>query len=116
MTTLCYTALGGLFWTSLAVIPVWTMPSAIHWMMFLGIGVLGFLAHLCLISAFTRAQASLLAPFNYSKLIWASITGFLVFGDVPGFDTLLGSAIIIGAGLYVVYRESRRGRAAATTV
>lgn len=108
MTTLLYTALGGLLWTSIAVVPFWREPAAIHWVAFLGTGVLGFLAHLCMIRAFTLAQASLLAPFNYSKLIWAAIAGYVVFGDIPGVDTLVGSAAIIGSGLYVVYRERRR--------
>ena len=107
VTTLSYTALGGLFWTSLAVPFFWTQPTGVHLLVFLGTGVLGFLAHLCMISALTRAQASLLAPFNYSKLVWAALAGYIVFGDVPGLDTLLGSAAIIGGGLYVVYRESR---------
>lgn len=107
MTTLTYTALGGFFWTSIAVVPFWTQPALVHWLAFLCIGVLGFLAHLCMIRAFTLAQASLLAPFNYSKLVWATIAGYLVFGDVPGVDTIVGSLAIVGSGLYVVYRETR---------
>lgn len=107
MTTLLYTAFGGFVWTSIAVLPFWTPPSIVHWFVFLGTGVLGFLAHLCMIRAFTMAQASLLAPFNYSKLIWATIAGYLVFDDIPGLDTILGSLAIVGSGLYVVYRESR---------
>ena len=110
MTTLCYTALGGLVWISLFVPAFWVAPLPIHWVVFMATGVLGFFAHLCMINALKRAQASLLAPFNYSKLIWAALTGYVVFGDIPSLDTVLGSAVIIGSGLYVFYREVRLQR------
>ena len=70
-------------------------------------------AHYCFIQAFARAQASLLAPFNYSKLIWVTILGYVVFNNFPGFDTLIGSGVIAVSGLYVLYRE--RDQTAATT-
>ena len=106
-TTLIYTSLAGTFWVSLLVPFFWTPPSADHALMFLIIGAMGAAAHLCIIKAFAHAQASLLAPFNYSKLVWVIILGYLVFGDVPGLDTIVGSAIIVSSGLYVLYREGR---------
>lgn len=112
-TTLFYTGLGGLLWTSVIVGPFWVTPTLAHWGVFLATGIMGALAHLCLISAFERAQASLLAPFNYSKLIWVAILGYLVFGDLPGVNTLLGSVVIIASGLYVLYRETRQAPPAA---
>ena len=107
VTTLSYTAIGGLLWTSLVMLPFWQWPEAAHWVIFLCIGLLGLLAHLCMISAFARAQASLLAPFNYSKLLWAIVAGYLVFDHIPSVETLLGSVVIIASGLYVLYRENR---------
>jgi drug/metabolite transporter (DMT)-like permease len=59
-----------------------------------------------MIQAFERAQASLLAPFNYSKLLWSILLGYLVFDELPTANTLWGTTLIIAAGLYVVYRES----------
>ena len=106
-TTLMYTSLAGTFWVSLLAPFFWTPPSVDHAVMFLIIGAMGAAAHFCMIQAFAHVQASLLAPFNYSKLIWVIILGYLVFGDVPGLDTLVGSAIIVSAGLYVLYRERR---------
>ena len=106
-TTLFYTGAGGFFWTCLLVPFVWTAPTAIEWGTFIGFGSLGVAAHLCLIRAFELAQASLLAPFNYSKLIWATAAGYLVFGDIPSLNTLAGCALIISSGLYVVWREGR---------
>ncbi|MEM7747998.1 MAG: DMT family transporter [Pseudomonadota bacterium] len=106
-TTLIYTSLGGIAWTSLLVPFFWTSPTQTHMLMFLVIGAMGAGAHFFMLQAFARAEASLLAPFNYSKLIWVTILGYIVFGDLPGIDTLIGSTIIAAAGLYVLYRENR---------
>jgi len=107
-TTLLYTSIAGTFWVSLLVPFFWTTPNGAHWAMFVIIGAMGAGAHFCLIEAFSKAQASLLAPFNYSKLIWVTILGYLVFDDLPGLDTVIGSTVIATAGLYVLYREGRR--------
>lgn len=115
-TTLFYTGLGGLAWTSMIVGFFWTPPLPIHWLVFIGTGAMGALAHLCLISAFERGQASLLAPFNYSKLIWVAVLGYLVFGDIPTVNTIAGSVVIVASGLYVLYRETRQQRTAALRV
>ncbi len=111
-TTLLYTSIGGTAWASLMVPIFWTTPTAAHIAMFAIIGAMGAGAHFCMVQAFARAEASLLAPFNYSKLIWVVILGYLVFGDVPGLDTWVGSAIIASAGLYVLYREGRQAEVA----
>ena len=106
-TTILYTSIGGTAWASLLVPFFWTTPTTDQLAMFLVIGALGFGAHVLVLQAFSRAEASLLAPFNYSKLVWVSVLGYLVFDDVPSIDTLLGSVIIVAAGLYVLYREAR---------
>jgi len=106
-TTLLYTSVGGTVWASLVVPFFWTTPTTSQMTMFLAIGAMGAAAHFSMLHAFAKAEASLLAPFNYSKLIWVTILGYLVFGDLPSIDTLAGSAVIVTAGLYVLYRESR---------
>lgn len=111
-TTLLYTSIGGTFWASLIVPFFWTTPTTSQLAMFLVIGAMGAGAHFFMIHAFSRAEASFLAPFNYTKLIWVAILGYLVFDDLPGLDTLIGSAIIAAAGLYVLYREGRQTTAA----
>jgi drug/metabolite transporter (DMT)-like permease len=65
-----------------------------------------------MIRAFSQAPASLLAPFAYAQLIWATVIGLLWFGDFPDFWTLLGAVIITASGIYVVYRERVVARAA----
>ncbi len=63
-------------------------------------------AQLLMIEAFRRGEAAVVAPFKYTSLIWALIMGFLVFGDFPDTWTLIGAAIIMSAGLYVLHRET----------
>jgi len=56
--------------------------------------------------------ASAIAPFFYLSLVWAAAIGFLVWGDVPTLGLLIGSAIVVGSGLFLLWREARRGQAA----
>ena len=107
LTTLFYTGLGGLIWSSLIVPFVWVAPSQIHIVVFLVTGMFGALAHLCMINAFDHAEASLLAPYNYTKLLWVSIFGYWVFEDIPSIEMCIGSGVIVTAGLYVFYREQK---------
>lgn len=97
----------------LPVIPfVWQTPS--NWviaLMLLGTGVLGSLGHFCLISGHRLAPASVLSPFIYTQLIWVVILGFLVFDHAPTGWTMAGAAMVIGSGLYLLYRERQVGKA-----
>jgi drug/metabolite transporter (DMT)-like permease len=58
--------------------------------------------------AFRYADASVLAPFSYTQLLWASIFGFLLFGEVPDVWTVVGAVIIVSSGLYTAHRERVR--------
>jgi drug/metabolite transporter (DMT)-like permease len=97
----------------LPVIPfVWQTPT--NWviaLMLTGTGVLGSLGHFCLISGHKLAPASVLSPFVYTQLIWVVILGYLVFDHVPNQWTMAGAAVVIGSGLYLLYRERRLGKA-----
>ncbi|MBL6954881.1 MAG: DMT family transporter [Alphaproteobacteria bacterium] len=112
--TLFYTGAGGLAWSSLLLPLVWVTPEPVYWLAFLVQGALGVGAHLCMIKAFTLAEASLLAPFNYSKIVWAIAVGYLVFDDQPSLNTLAGAAIIALAGLFLMLHERRNSRRAGT--
>jgi drug/metabolite transporter (DMT)-like permease len=68
-------------------------------------GLMGGIGHWCLIVAHRDAPASLLAPFQYTQILWMPMLGLLVFGDVPADSTLIGAAIIVASGLYILYRE-----------
>ena len=96
----------------LPVIPfVWTTPA--NWkisLMLVGIGVLGSVGHFFMISAHRLAPASVLSPFIYTQLVWVVILGYLVFDHVPNELTMVGAAIVISSGLYLLYRERKVGK------
>lgn len=105
-TTLFY---GNLVATTvlLPVLPfVWTMPTSfLEVILLLAVGAFGSLGHFLLIVAHRMAPASVLSPFIYSQLVWATALGYLVFADIPSQWTLFGAAIVVGSGLYLLYRE-----------
>ena len=112
-TTFLYTGLVGAAAASLVVPYFWETPALADLPLFLALGGLGALGQLSLIFAFAHAPASVLAPLLYLTLLWATGFGFVFFGEVPGFETLLGGAMIVVAGLYVHHREQVRARMAA---
>jgi drug/metabolite transporter (DMT)-like permease len=73
-------------------------------------GVLGVMGHFCLIAGHRIAPASVLSPFVYTQLIWVTILGYLVFDHVPTGWTMAGASIVVGSGLYLLYRERRLGK------
>ena len=106
LTTLFYTSIGGLILSSILILFFWKTPSPIQWLFLIWLGLLGAVGHFLMIKAFEKAPASLLAPFNYTSLIWATFLGFFLFGDLPDAWTIFGAIIIISSGLYLVQRES----------
>lgn len=76
-------------------------------------GSVGLLAHLCMFNAFRLADASLLAPINYTRIVASVLLGYFMFGDLPDTYTIIGGAVIVGSGLFVIYRETRARKAPA---
>lgn len=105
LTSLLYTAAAGAAVTSLMVPWFWAWPSTFEWSLLVLSGVAGGLGHLCLIRSFGCAPASVVAPFSYSSLVWATIFGLVIWGDWPDIWTWAGAALIIGSGLYIFNRE-----------
>ncbi|GAB4388881.1 DMT family transporter [Albidovulum sp.] len=66
--------------------------------------------HLFIVMAMRVGEVALVAPFRYAALVFAILLGWLVFGDLPGALTLIGAAVVVGAGLYAFWRERRLGR------
>jgi len=67
--------------------------------------LLAMVGHICITQAFSRADAALIAPLEYTALIWAVLWGYVIWGDVPSTRVWLGSGIIIGCALFVLYRQ-----------
>ena len=107
VTTLIYTACVGTVVMSGIVPFVWSAPDTKGWILMVMLGCLGGVCHFALIKAFEAAAASVVTPFEYSRLIWATLLGFLIFGDLPDGWTIMGAVLIVAAGLYVYHRESR---------
>jgi drug/metabolite transporter (DMT)-like permease len=109
-TTLFYSGLAGVILVTPIVPFVWsTPPSALAWVLLVAVGAFGALGHWLLILAHARAPAPVLSPFIYTQLVWMIALGYLVFGDVPDRWTLVGAAVVIASGLYLLYRERVRG-------
>jgi drug/metabolite transporter (DMT)-like permease len=94
---------------SLPVAAVW--PSPREAALLVGIGVLGGLGQILMTRAYVHAPASVVAPFDYSSLLYATLIGVAVFGDPLAPTTFAGAALIVGAGLVIFYRERTLGLA-----
>jgi drug/metabolite transporter (DMT)-like permease len=109
------------FWSSVillvafgAVLPFyWTTPTAQDWWVILVLALSGSFATFCLAQAFRYGEVSLLAPLQYTALIWATIFGYLFWQELPTLTVLGGVAIIIASSAYVAHREAKaKGQAA----
>ena len=89
-------------------LPYWQMPTPMQWLGFAATGVLSTLAHYCLTRAFALADISATQSLRFLDLVWASILGWLVFGDVPSQWTWAGALVILGSTVWIARRESRR--------
>jgi len=98
---LFYYAIGGTIILGVAMPFFWVYPTPLEWAGLLTVGIFGCVGQYCLILALRYAPLSLLAPFEYSALVWASIYGYLIWGDVLGPVAIAGVAIIVAACLYI---------------
>jgi len=92
----------------LLAIPDWVPLAADHWPLLLGIGITGALGQHFITEAFRHAPAAVVAPFEYTALLWGVTLDLLIWHVLPGAVTLAGGTIVIGAGLYLLARERRQ--------
>ncbi|MDX5361165.1 MAG: DMT family transporter [Alphaproteobacteria bacterium] len=100
---------------SVAIAAPWAVPelrpfTPEQWLMLVGVGVSAIVFQWMVIKAFRTAEASFLAPFDYSKLLLAIALGWILFDEVPGVWTYAGAAMIVAATLYIAHREARLAR------
>lgn len=86
----------------------WVMPTGDDWIMLVGIGLLGGCGQIAFTQAFALAPPVIVAPFDYANMLLATMLGYLIWGDVPTATILAGAVLVIGSGLYIVYREAMR--------
>jgi S-adenosylmethionine uptake transporter len=93
-----------------SILPFVYVPvEGVHFAMFAAMSTLGVVAGFLIIAAYKSADAAIVAPMQYSQLLWAAIFGFAFFDEFPDLWTWVGAGIIIASGLYIVLRESLRG-------
>ena len=87
----------------------WVTPTVDDLVILMTIGLLGGVAQIFMTEAFRLAPPSVVAPFDYTAMIWAMGFGFFVFGTVPGWNVFVGAGLIAASGLYIIHRERVRG-------
>jgi drug/metabolite transporter (DMT)-like permease len=113
-TSNTYMVLAGFLISSIPLPFLWETPAS-WWdaLLFVMLGVLGGLGHYCLVRAFELAPAPFVAPFNYAQILGAALLSIVVFGQPPDVWTWLGSAVIAGSGLFILFHERARQRKSA---
>ncbi len=86
----------------------WVTPDLMDLVLFALAGTFGSVGVMCVTHAFRLGPAAVITPFEYSALIWATLLGYLLWDELPDGITLLGAAIVVASGLYIVYRETIR--------
>ena len=103
-----------MFWPSVFAVAVaalampvqWQTPTAVDLGIFFFMGLVGTLGMSMITQGYRHAPAAVIAPFDYSVLVWGVILGWIIWRDVPAPNVWIGSAILIASGLYIVYRET----------
>jgi len=114
-TTICivfYVTLTTTVVSATAMPFVWVTPSPGDAALLAAVGILGGLAQLAFTRAFRLAPAAVVSPFDYTGLLYAGVIGYAVWGDVPTLTFLVGAAIVMASGLYILHRETRLARRA----
>jgi drug/metabolite transporter (DMT)-like permease len=88
----------------------WVWPDAAGWTILVGIGLLGGTAQLTLTYAFKLAPVAVIAPFEYGSLVFGVLFGLLIWREAPDRYILIGAAVVIASGLYILYRETKLRR------
>ncbi len=106
-TALLYSTGIGALATTAALPAVWQPIALPDWPLFLAVGVIAILGQICTLRALSLAEASVVAPFGQTDLLFAASFGFFFFGEIPDNQTIVGALVIASAGLYLWHRETR---------
>jgi drug/metabolite transporter (DMT)-like permease len=111
--TLIQLVLNNFYFLVFSAVPallLWQMPDWRQLLLLISVGALGGVAQFMLFEGMKRAPVSIVAPFEYTSLVWAFALGFAIWGDVPRREVFLGAALIVGAGLLIIGNEHFRKR------
>ncbi|WP_423068117.1 DMT family transporter [Devosia sp. CN2-171] len=87
----------------------WVMPTPEQFALLIGAGIFGGVGQILLTESYRHADMSVVAPFEYASLILSVLIGYVIFRDVPTIEMLIGGAIVVGSGLFIIYREHKLG-------
>lgn len=90
---------------ALTALQGWPMPTATQWVLIVCAGLFGVFGQLLMTYSYRYAEASTIAPLDYSNMIMAILLGYIFFGEVPSLSVWLGAPLILGAGLIILWRE-----------
>ena len=105
VTSLLYTGLVGTIVMSIVVPFQWQAPMLEHWPLFVLMGLMGSVGHYCLIRSLRAAPASVVSPFSYTTMIWATGFSYFLFDELPDSWVYAGGTLIVASGLYILHRE-----------
>lgn len=98
-----------LMMTPMSLVPAllyWQWPPLEAWSLLVGMGLSGTLGHLCYVRSLQMADASAVMPFDYTRLLFAAVLGWLFFSELPDLWTWVGAAVIVASALYIAHRET----------
>lgn len=96
--------------TGAMLISVWHTPTPVELALSLATGIIGGGAQFAFFEGMRRAPISVLAPFEYTSLVWAFVLGYAIWGDIPAANVFIGAALICSAGLIIVFSERLTAR------
>lgn len=106
-TTAFYFALQSTLFTALPMPWVWQTPGWLDFLILASCGIFAGLGQYFLTRAYQFAPAAVVSPFDYTAILWAALFGFAFWHEVPGTKVIIGSVIVIAAGIFILYREKR---------
>jgi drug/metabolite transporter (DMT)-like permease len=95
--------------------PTWVAVQPEHWLLVAGVGIVGAAGQFTITEAFARGEASVIAPLEYTALIWGLGFDAFIWGKLPGFTTWVGAAVIVACGIYLIRAERSKAAAMATS-
>jgi drug/metabolite transporter (DMT)-like permease len=105
ITITFYFSLTFMVCAALTALQGWPLPTASQWLLIAGAGLFGVVGQLLMTYSYRYAEASTIAPLDYSNMIMAIVLGYLFFDEVPTLSVWVGAPLILGAGLIILWRE-----------
>jgi drug/metabolite transporter (DMT)-like permease len=109
VTIVLWFAIGAAGVAGLASLPVWVWPTPAQWALLVGTGLVSALAQVLMTEAYRAGETTLIAPFEYSGILWTTLIGALLWSELPDGWDFAGIAVLVGAGLFIWHREVKLG-------